>query len=90
MVGAIKNGWEKSIEILLKSAGFEVVAIETPGFLDVDIVKKELISKNLKNNSFLYDLCVNKFETAGNDFQEFLRKHNLSSHMMVTAKKTHV
>lgn len=78
---------EKSVEILLKNAGFEVVSIETPGFLDVDIVKKELISGNLKKNSFLYDLCVNKSETAGREFQEFLRKHNLSSHMMVTAKK---
>ena len=78
---------EKSITVLLQSAGFEIVSIETPGFLDVDIVGKELKSGNLKKNSFLFDLCVNKADTAGKEFQEFLIKHNLSSHMMVTARK---
>lgn len=78
---------EKSIRILLERAGFETVEIETPGFLDLDIVRKEMLRENFKGNSFLRELCINKFETAGSEFQEFLRKHNLSSHMMVTAKR---
>lgn len=79
---------ENSISILLQKTGFNVLSIETPGLLDVDIVKKALsCSNNSIKNSFLYDLCVNKFETAGKEFQEFLRKHNLSSHMVVVAQK---
>lgn len=78
---------EKSVSILLKKAGFSILSIETPGYLDVDIVKKALLSNSFKRNSFLYDLCVNKAETAGKEFQEFLQKHNLSSHMVVIAKK---
>lgn len=78
---------EKSISILLKTLDFEVLEILTPGELDVDIVSKTIIKENLKVSDFVRKICVEQKETTGKNFQEFLKKNRLSSHMMVIARK---
>ncbi|TGK30919.1 class I SAM-dependent methyltransferase [Leptospira gomenensis] len=68
-------------EFLFKTIGFRFVRIETPGELDFDIVK---------NSGFADDfvrVLGDRGEQAISDFQEFLRKHKLSSHIWVTGLK---
>lgn len=79
----------RSMEMILKKIGFEVIDISTPGILDVEIIKRQTIQNNLDlcNNefiNFLYKLEDNNIEM---NFQEFLQKSNLSSHMLVFARK---
>lgn len=78
---------EKSITLLLKKIGFKVLTIKTPGELDVDIVRKEILNGNAKVPKFIKNICVDEFETKGKAFQNFLKENNLSSHMMVIAQK---
>jgi SAM-dependent methyltransferase len=73
-----------SIKILFKKCGFEVCEVTTPGKLDINIVEN--------NIDYVTDRFVRIFlqmadQSAKDEFQEFLQKHNLSSHMMVVAKK---
>ena len=78
---------EESITILLSRIGFEVLEITTPGEMDVDIVRKEIIANNVTVPKFIKTICVDKFETQGKAFQEFLKQNKLSSHMMVASIK---
>jgi SAM-dependent methyltransferase len=79
-----------SIRVLLERVGFKIIDISTPGILDVDIIKRQINEKEFdltQNNEFLdfvYSLDNNNIE---NSFQEFLQKNNLSSHMLIFAKK---
>lgn len=78
-----------SIELLLQECGFEPISIETPGILDVQIVKREVDNKNfiLKSNDFIQFLLSECPETVQNNFQKFLSENKLSSHLQVIAKK---
>ena len=77
---------EKSINILLKRAGFSLIGVETPGMLDVDLVKNAF-EKRLIKNSFIKALCQEDREDARGSLQGFLRENKLSSHMLIAAKK---
>lgn len=66
---------------LFKRAGFREVQVMTPGILDVDIV---LNSGEL--NEFMRVL-KNRGGHAIEDFQDFLIRHKLSSHVWILAKK---
>jgi len=71
---------------LFERAGFTDVEVLTPGELDVDIVRNKLAEG---------DVAVSRFERvllasgpdALREFQEFLKRHGLSSHCWVVAKK---
>ena len=78
---------EKSISTLLEDTGFSVLSIETPGQLDVDLVRKEILENGFNADSFVQDICVNKHETLSQKFQNFLIENKLSSNMMVIALK---
>ncbi len=71
----------KGIEKLFKKVGFSKVIITTPGQLDLDIVLNAGI-----DNEFLRVLS-DRGEEAKKDFQSFLVKHNLSSHVWIFATK---
>lgn len=79
-----------SIKILLERVGFELVEITTPGILDVEIIKRQKNEKQFDLSSqnefldFIYQLDDANIEK---NFQEFLQKSNLSSHMLVFARK---
>ena len=72
-----------SLSHMLENAGFSICEITTPGELDVDIVAKQLGDIN---DPFIKKI-VSGDETIKKQFQTFLQKTNMSSHMMVVARK---
>ena len=77
----------EGIRSLIKRCGLQEVLIETPGKLDVDIVKnmyEEIPELELPN--FVEYLIKERDNTTHIEFQEFLRKNNLSSHVRVIAR----
>ncbi|MGL4595179.1 MAG: class I SAM-dependent methyltransferase [Thermoguttaceae bacterium] len=79
----------KSMEILLNRAGFEVIEIVTPGRLDVDIVRKAALDGTLEvsGNPFFEQLLLESSDSVREEFQAFLAKNGLSSHMLSVARK---
>lgn len=77
---------EQSIGILLGRVDFELLEIQTPGQLDVDIVKGAF-EKGAIKNSFIELLSSPKFDAVREKLQAFLAENKLSSHMMILAKK---
>ncbi len=75
-----------SAEILLKRSGFEVVSKSTPGKLDLDIVKNNYREKDIEIGRFLRYLIEKTEDKVQSEFQTFLQKNNLSSHMRIIAK----
>lgn len=77
-----------SIALLLKRAGFEVVAVETPGKLDVEMILKER-SKGyiLRDKNEYLDFLFGQDVVVLENFQKFLAENRLSSHMLVLARK---
>ncbi|TVZ55496.1 methyltransferase family protein [Lutibacter sp. Hel_I_33_5] len=71
----------KGFELLFKRAGFSEVHVMTPGVLDVDIVLN-----SGKSTEFLRILKL-RGDSVIKEFQEFLIKNKLSSHVWVLAKK---
>ncbi len=75
-----------SLSRLLTSIGFEVIEALTPGRLDVDIVRNKIQANDApKLPEFLKQLVMN--EAVGEQFQVFLRENQLSSNMMIVARK---
>jgi 2-polyprenyl-3-methyl-5-hydroxy-6-metoxy-1,4-benzoquinol methylase len=78
-----------SLKDLLKDNGFEVLETLTPGKLDAELVRKEVINGNidLGNDMFLKDILVDRWEELKKPFQDFLIENKLSSHMWIVARK---
>ena len=76
-----------SIGILLERTGYKLIDVFTPGRLDVEIVREEVIKNNFKVDSFLKKILIEKWDEMGWEFQKFLSSNNLSSHMWVVAEK---
>lgn len=74
----------KSVSLLLKKLGFEVLEASTPGKLDLDIIKnnKEFITDNFWKNIIEY-LNTEELEMLQDD----IASKGLSSHMMITCRK---
>jgi SAM-dependent methyltransferase len=79
----------QSIVMLLNRAGFDVICTETPGQLDVELVRRAVLENkaNLTEDPFWRTLLLEKFDTMGADFQHFLVEHKLSGNMRVIARK---
>jgi SAM-dependent methyltransferase len=77
----------ESIAILLKRSGFKVVALETPGVLDVDIVYNRVKGGYKLNDRFVLSL-LNKGDSLRDKLQLFLQDNLLSSNMLVVARKS--
>ena len=75
-----------SIRYLMEKNNFKVIGIETPGKLDWDIVEGMFRNENIKIDRF-WQLIIEKDDKTKNQFQQWLIENNLSSHMMVQAKK---
>ncbi len=75
----------KAITKLLISKGFEVLEAITPGKLDVDILKNniDLIQESSWKNILQYSS-----ELELEVLQDFISANGLSSHMMITCKKS--
>lgn len=76
----------QSIEILLEKCGFEIIHIETPGVLDLNIVENKINSGIEINDNFVSFLLRKDNQTKDN-FQKFIMDNKLSSNMMVVARK---
>jgi 2-polyprenyl-3-methyl-5-hydroxy-6-metoxy-1,4-benzoquinol methylase/ribosomal protein S27E len=79
-----------SLAQLLESCGFEVIEKQTPGRLDAELVRKKIISGefDVSNNHFLKQVLIDEWETKGEAFQNFLSVNNLSSNMLLVARKS--
>ena len=79
----------KSVSKLLKRAGFDLLTIETPGELDISIVRSvwEKGTNIFQNNEFLELYFSSQPRNMDTHFQEFLKNANLSSNMFVVAIK---
>lgn len=78
-----------SITDFVERCGLRVLEITTPGQLDADVVRNKIIKGKYKlgRQEFLKELLINRWKELGQPWQEFLRQHNLSSHMWLVAQK---
>jgi len=77
-----------SMKMLLENAGFKVLSTETPGELDVEIVKSISLKEKLdfSSNPALKFLMEDGFKYK-KEFQNFLASNQLSSHLKCVAQK---
>lgn len=77
-----------SLSHLLSKTGFQLVFVETPGILDVEIVQQAKLSgfPLEERNEYLSHLLEQGDEILRN-FQKFISENKLSSHMLIFAKK---
>lgn len=80
----------QSLAILVRRSGFEVIAISTPGELDAELVRKKVLAGtfSLDAQPFLQCVLIERWETTGRAFQDFLSANGLSSHMSAVARKS--
>lgn len=79
----------EGIELLLQRSGFELIELSTPGQLDVELVLQACADDpSIVLPPFFSELLARRDRLAHGDFQAFLQKHRLSSHVRVAARKT--
>lgn len=76
-----------SVQICFDRAGFEIVEVDTPGALDVDIVLNAAREWPLEVDPFTRGVLFNSDEKVRVNFQKFLQQNCLSSHLRVVARK---
>ena len=74
-----------TVHKVFERAGFEVVSVETPGELDLDIVMNSLNKEAFLRFWRVVDSRVPEEGKA--EFQAWLRKYRLSSHLRVIARR---
>ena len=79
----------KSLSFLLETNGFEVLEIDTPGKLDAELVRQEVLAGcfSLDNQPFLKRVLIDEWDTCGINFQQFLAENLMSSHMWLVARR---
>lgn len=79
----------KSLSILLKNLGFDVLEALTPGKLDAELVRKKVLNGeyDISNDPFLKNIFIDEWTLLGENFQDFLAENKLSSHLWIVAKK---
>ncbi|HEX9655083.1 MAG TPA: class I SAM-dependent methyltransferase [bacterium] len=79
----------RSLTLLLQGCGFTVLELQTPGMLDAELVRKNLLAGALDvaTQPFLRRVLIDEWERLGEPFQKFLADNRLSSHMMVVARR---
>lgn len=79
----------RGIKLLLARVGFEPQELSTPGEMDTDIVRQAILDDpSIRVSRFVRALLTDRGEIALDDFQAYLQKHRLSSHVRVTATST--
>lgn len=79
-----------SLAHLLKRTGFEAVEVETPGVLDVDLVRRARDAGEVSDETVgpvLAGLLDRNSEEADAELQTFLQRMRLSSNMIAVAQK---
>ncbi len=76
------------LEQLVQRSGFELVELSTPGQLDVELVLQVCAANpSLVLPPFVHTLLADRDPLAHRDFQDFLQKHRLSSHVRIAVRK---
>ena len=77
----------ESLALLMSKCGFRLVEILTPGKLDAELVRNEVLKGNfsLENHPFLEQVLIHKWEETSENFQNFLSDNLLSGHMWMIA-----
>ncbi|MDP9047258.1 MAG: class I SAM-dependent methyltransferase [Bacteroidota bacterium] len=75
----------KSITVLLKNVGFEVLDATTPGKIDVDILKN---NQQHIQDEFWRNVLKYSSDSELSAIQQFIAHAGLSSHMMITCRKS--
>lgn len=78
-----------SLHSLVEEAGFEVLAVITPGRLDIEFVHDAIRNETVPppDDAFLRRVLVDEYDRLGWPFQEFLADNGLSSHMWLAARR---
>lgn len=78
-----------SLAFLFSRHGFDVVEKLTPGKLDAELVRKEILKGNFstENYPFIKQILIDRWDEIGKNFQKFLADNNLSSHLWIVGKK---
>lgn len=78
----------EGIKLLVERLGLELVEVSTPGQLDLELVVRAAeADPGIQLPRFVQYLIQQRDPLAHADFQEFLQKHRLSSHVRVAARK---
>lgn len=79
----------ESLTHLMQACGFEVIETQTPGQLDAELVRKQLLAGDLdvETHPFLKQVLIDQWETHGAAFQQFLVQNKLSSNMLLAGRK---
>lgn len=80
----------QSLTRLLTSVGFIIEECITPGKLDWDIVEGMIAEENKKVGRFWETFANQGTPEAKQDLQNWISKHNMSSHIRVLAKKPEI
>lgn len=78
-----------SLTLLMQTCGFEVIDTQTPGKLDAELVRKQLLCGRLDPlaHPFLKQILVDEWDEKGQAFQQFLVENRLSSNMLLVGRK---
>ncbi|MEW6055174.1 MAG: class I SAM-dependent methyltransferase [Bdellovibrionota bacterium] len=79
-----------SLKKLAERVGFQVIRVQTPGVLDVDIVYQRLkdqVKEGIEVDPFIQRILFSQDESLRDQFQKFLTEAGLSSNMMLIAQK---
>jgi len=81
-----------SLSLLVSDLGFEVLEVSTPGRLDAEIVRDEILAGRhpTPSSAFLRRVLMTEWDTLGWSFQQFLAHNCLSSHMWLVARRKDV
>lgn len=77
----------RSITMLVEKTGFLIEEIATPGELDWDIVEGMIRNEKIDAGRFCNLLAREGTEKCKKEFQEWIARNNLSSHMRIVARK---
>ena len=79
----------RSLAGLMEVCGFEILETQTPGKLDAELVRKQLLSGGLNpdEHTFLKQVLLEQWEESGAAFQQFLIDQRLSSNMLLVGRK---
>jgi 2-polyprenyl-3-methyl-5-hydroxy-6-metoxy-1,4-benzoquinol methylase len=78
-----------SLGALLERCGFVVEEAVTPGRLDAELVRKQVLAGELcvSTQPFLQRVLIDEWERLGEPFQDFLAANGLSSNMWVVGRR---
>jgi len=78
-----------SLARLFESCGFKTLEVLTPGKLDAELVRTQVLSGafSVAADPFLQTVLVDRWDELGAAFQEFLAQNKLSSHLWLVAQK---